>query len=291
MPLLRRFFRWPAFTLIELLVVIAIIGILIGLLLPAVQKVREAAARIQSSNNIKQLVLACHNYEATQRVLPLSYNYPNKTGDMYGTIFFALLPYIEEDNRFKASYSSYTGYVWTGTAWVQQTIQVYRADSVSGRIKTLFSPADPTADPSVASPLSYVDNWVLFIQSSMRLEKITDGTSNTIFFTEAYTRCQSTGWGGAPFPAPRDWNTVSNMQNTVIYSWGNYVTPCVQTRPRLIDCRINDEAGNCGAQTPFYVLVTGLGDGSVKMVNTSISINTWNAVGTPQGGETLGTDW
>jgi hypothetical protein len=125
----------------------------------------------------------------------------------------------------------------------------------------------------------------------MRLEKITDGTSNTIFFMEAYTRCQSTGWDGAPFPATGDWNTTSNMQNTVISSWSNYLTPCVQTRPKLFDCRINDEAGNCGALTPFYVLVTGLGDGSVKMVNPSISSNTWNAVGTPQRGETLGTNW
>src|SRR5262245_55471253 len=87
-----------AFTLIELLVVIAILAILIGLLLPAVQKVRDAAARMTCTNNVKQLALACHNYESTNATLP---PWAVGTTSQYGSAHYLILPYIEQDNLFK----------------------------------------------------------------------------------------------------------------------------------------------------------------------------------------------
>src|SRR5262245_28811169 len=102
----RQGLRRGGFTLIELLVVIAIIAILIGLLLPAVQKVREAGARTENTNCLKQIMLACHAYHDANKKLPPYYMYASGysvTNGKTGTTTFEILPYLEQDSIYKSS--------------------------------------------------------------------------------------------------------------------------------------------------------------------------------------------
>jgi prepilin-type N-terminal cleavage/methylation domain-containing protein/prepilin-type processing-associated H-X9-DG protein len=313
--------RRSAFTLIELLVVIAIIAILIGLLLPAVQKVREAAARIQCQNNLKQLGLALHNYEAANKVFPPGRN-------QYPKVVSAparLLAYVEQENLQRLVN-------YDGTLADPQNVQASRT-----RVGLFVCPADPRngqvpgvadfggnyvacngtgvtldAAGNVTSYTKIPDGNGVFAQTPVRILSITDGTSNTAAFSEstlgdgqvpASTAAADprvalllVAGGNDPTPADCDagngtWSGKRGGQwinghfgNTL---YNHYYPP---NPPGKWDCGNGSGNKALSAARSFH---TGgvnllLCDGSVRFVSNGVDLAAWRALATRDGGETPG---
>jgi prepilin-type N-terminal cleavage/methylation domain-containing protein len=304
--MIARSFRRTGFTLIELLVVIAIIAILIGLLLPAVQKVREAAARAKCQNSIKQLGIATQNINDTYGMLPpfaapdavTAITYPGGApylGKNYSAMGWHL-PFIEQNNIFN-----------------QMSLAGYAGGQYYQSIKVLICPADTTntygmnmttnGGASNWGASSYGFNFLVYgnpqtgnsLGASRIPASFIDGTSNTVIIGEMYATC---GQAGGVLNSSNTFGSLWADSNSVWRAGfcagvgkygvlGYQPCPMFQVQPQwLTTC--NPWVASSPHPTGMNV---GLGDGSVRYLSGGMSATTWAHACDPQDGNVLGTDW
>ncbi|MHC4179343.1 MAG: DUF1559 family PulG-like putative transporter [Planctomycetota bacterium] len=285
------------FTLIELLVVVAIIGILISLLLPAIQAAREAARRVQCMNNLTQLGVALQNYQSAHRVLPPGTIDPKgpirtKPQGYHMSWMVQLLPYIEERSTFKNIDFSVGVYNKNNAPVRAISIALFRCPSYTG--STAMPAGSPVAWLSnyagchhdVEAPIDVGNNGVLFLNSRISSRDVSDGTTHTIFLGEKLGGNRDLGWMSGTRATLR--NTGAAIGATLgDDGLGWYQDPEGAERPETAaEKKAQLQVGGFGSEHP-----TGshflFGDGAVHLVSDAISPTVFQQLGHRADGKLL----
>lgn len=249
--------------MIEFLVILAMLAFLLGLALSFLRGVASASAQTQSSNNLRQQMLALHNcHDVYKGMPPIVGAFPAQTNNT-GTLFFYILPFVEQDNLFRQA---------EGSVWKNNALSTRLALFIDQRDK---SAPEGNRYKGWLATSNYAASWLVFKDSGANLARIPDGTSNTIGLTERYQMChgQPCGWG---YPSIYTWTPM----------FAYYSKAKFQLAPTQEEC--NPALPQAMEKNGIHV---GLLDGSVRTVGPQISSETWWAACTPDGGEVLGSDW
>lgn len=271
------------FTLVELLVVIAIIGILVALLLPAVQAAREAARRSMCQNNVTQIGLALHNYEFTHERLPAGSLNPDgpirsePVGRHLGWIV-EILPYLEEGIIYR--HFDREADVYAGANAQLRSLQLKILQCPSSGFGFLDE-AETAARSSYVgchhneeAPIAEDNNGLLYLNSAVRYLDITDGTSRTLLLSESNHRPQGLGWPSG---------TRATLRNTGSI---NKVTPWDTAKASARDesPALPTFVGGFSSQHPG-VVITGFADGSTRSLQEDIDETVRRQIGARNDGE------
>lgn len=310
---------WHGFTLVELLVVVTIIAILISLLLPAVQAAREAARRMQCSNNVKQIGLAIQTITEARTCLPplcvnagtsgnLQYKSPVQVAGPYQnaigpTIFVWLLPYLDQQGLYDLAIASSVGvHASAGTKTVfQYSIPTYVCPDDPSRTKTGLA---AVVAPNPAYRWAYGDfgaNFLVFgnpagknTEGTNTLQDVKDGTTNTLFLAERYGSCTSIGDPSSTSARATLWAN-SNPEWRPAFAMNGTTPPTTPYQKALMFQTAPDWLNTCDparAQSPHPGGMTvGVGDGSVRFLSPSIDADLWANLCDPRDGNVVGANW